>query len=181
MKNEIIIAGFGGQGVLFAGLLLAQTALEEHKETSWFPAYGAEMRGGAANSTVMIADEAIGSPVSLRPNVLVALNEIACKRFLPKLVPHGILIINSSLVRRSELALPEKACCFEIPASEIAEKQLGDARVTNLVAIGAFLQESKMLTLASAQKACETVLADKPKLIALKQRALELGYNFRQT
>jgi 2-oxoglutarate ferredoxin oxidoreductase subunit gamma len=162
---------------LFAGLLLAQAALEEGKETSWFPAYGAEMRGGSANSTVMISDEEIGSPVSLHPGALIALNEIACKRFLERLTSDGILIINSSLVRRSELSIPKGITCAEIPASEIADKQLGDMRVTNLIALGAYLNTTKLLKLASAQKACETVLADKPKLISINQRALELGYN----
>ncbi len=176
MKNEIIIAGFGGQGVLFSGLLLAQAALEEGKETSWFPAYGAEMRGGSANSTIMIADEEIGSPVSFRPNALIALNEIATKRFMERLTANGTMILNSSLVRRSELNIPKGIVCTEIPASEIADKQLGDTRVANLIAIGAYLNSTKLLKLASAQKACETVLADKPKLIPLNQRALELGY-----
>jgi 2-oxoglutarate ferredoxin oxidoreductase subunit gamma len=166
--------------VLFAGILLAEAAMEEGKQTSWFPAYGAEIRGGSANSTVMISDEEIGSPVSLHPNTLIALNEIACKRFLERLAPNGILIINSSLVRRNELKLPKGIACTEVPASEIADKQLGDMRVANLVAIGAYLNATKLLKLASAQKACETVLADKPKLVPINQRALELGFNHIQ-
>lgn len=177
MKHEIIISGFGGQGVLFSGLLLAQAAIEEGKQTSWFPAYGAEMRGGSANSTVMISDEEIGSPVSIHPGALIALNDIACKRFLERLIPGGILILNSSLVRRSDLDLPKGIVCSEVPASDIADKQLGDTRVANLIAIGAYLKATKLLKLSSAQKACETVLADKPKLVPLNQRALELGFN----
>jgi 2-oxoglutarate ferredoxin oxidoreductase subunit gamma len=177
MKHEIIIAGFGGQGVLFGGLLLAQAALEEGKNTSWFPAYGAEMRGGSANSTIMISDEEIGSPVSFRPDALIALNDIACKRFMDRLTPKGILILNSSLVRRSDLNIPQGIVCAEVPASEIADKQLGDTRVANMIAIGAYLKATNLLKLMSAQKACETVLADKPKLVPLNQRALELGYN----
>lgn len=179
MQTEIIIAGFGGQGVLFAGTLLAQAAVEEDKQTTWFPAYGAEMRGGTANSTVVIADEEIGSPVVARPSALIALNEPSLRKFLPRAKPGALVVINSSLIH--EAAVQEGARVVSVPATEIAQKELGDVRTANLVIIGAFLKASGVVQLASAQKACEKVLEEKPKLIPLNQKALALGFNYAAT
>src|SRR3989339_941148 len=99
MQTEIIIAGFGGQGVLFAGTLLAQAAVEENKHTTWFPAYGAEMRGGTANSTVIISAEEIGSPVVGHPSLPLALNNLSLQKFLPRMRQGSIIVFNSSLIK----------------------------------------------------------------------------------
>lgn len=176
MQTEIIIAGFGGQGVLFAGMLLAQAAVEENKQTTWFPAYGAEMRGGTANSTVVISDDEIGSPVVVHPSGLIVLNEQSLNKFLAKPREGAVVVVNSSLCGLNVKKAGSKVIC--IPASEIADKELGDGRVTNLVMLGAYLKASGLLKLRSAQNACEKVLKDKKKLIAINQKALELGYNF---
>jgi 2-oxoglutarate ferredoxin oxidoreductase subunit gamma len=175
METKIMIAGFGGQGVLFGGTLIAQAALEEGKETTWFPSYGAEIRGGTANSTVIVSDEEIGSPVTTGPDILIALNEQSLNKFILKMKPGSLVIINSSLVK----SRPDRrdVTLVEVPASEIADKQVNDIRAANLVAIGAMLKARSVLSLDSAKKACETVLSEKPKLIALNQKALELGYN----
>jgi len=176
MQNEIIIAGFGGQGVLFAGMLLAQTAVEEGKQTTWFPSYGAEIRGGTANSTVVISDEDIGSPVVVHPSGLIVMNEQSRCKFLPKVKKGAIVVVNSSLC--SDECFATKP--VYIPASEIADKQLGDPRVTNMVMIGAYLKASGILKLRSAQAACEKALKEKPKLIEINKKALEIGYNYQQ-
>lgn len=176
MQNEIIIAGFGGQGVLFGGILLAQAAVEEKKQTTWFPAYGAEMRGGTANSTVIISTEEIGSPIVLEPSALLAMNELSLVKFLPRVRPGAIIVINSSLVPGHT---PRPGItAIQIPATQIADKELGDIRTANLVMVGAFLKAGGILKLESAQKACEEVLSEKPKLIPLNKKALELGYHF---
>ena len=178
MQTEIIIAGFGGQGVLFAGTLLAQAAIEENKQTTWFPLYGAEIRGGTAYSTVVISDDEIGSPIVTNPSVLIALNEQSFRKFFPKIKDGATMIINSSLVKEKVQDSYENIVL--IPATEIADGQLKDIRVANIVAIGAYLKASGLISLESAKKACEIVLADKPKLIAVNQKALETGYNYSE-
>jgi 2-oxoglutarate ferredoxin oxidoreductase subunit gamma len=176
MQTEILIAGSGGQGVLFAGMLLAQAALEENKQTTWFPSYGAEIRGGTANSTVVVSDEEIGSPVVLKPSVLIALNEPSLNKFAPMLKKDAVLIINSSLVGKIQ---PFPAKIVEIPASGMADKELKDVRTANLVAVGAMLKASGVLKLESAMKACEKIFKDKPKLAEANKMALELGYAYK--
>ena len=178
MQTEIIIAGFGGQGVLFAGTLLAQAAVEEGKQTTWFPSYGAEIRGGTANSTVVISDEEIGSPVVVNPSALIVLNELSKNKFLPRVKEGAVIVINSSLCGTDASCPGSKLVC--VPASEIADKQLGDGRVTNMVMLGAYLKASGILKLRSAQAACEKVLKTKPKLIEVNKKALELGYNYKR-
>ena len=176
MQTEIIVAGSGGQGVLFGGTLLAQAAVEENKQTTWFPSYGAEIRGGTANSTVVISDSEIGSPIVFNFSVLIALNEQSLNKFLPRAKKGAVVIINSSLVdkkiERDDLKI------YYVPASGIADKDIKDIRTANLVALGTYLKKSGILKLSSAQKACETLLIERPKLIGLNQKALELGYNF---
>jgi len=175
MQNEVIIAGSGGQGVLFGGILLAQAAMEEGRETTWFPSYGAEMRGGTANSTVVISDKEIGSPIVIKFSSLIALNELSLNKFSVRLRRGGILVVNSSLAAAAPSL--DGITVVTIPATGIADKELKDVRVANVVAIGAYLKKSGILSLESARKACEKLLCDKPKLIPLNQKALELGYN----
>jgi len=177
MQNELVIAGFGGQGVLFAGMLLAQAAVEENKQTTWFPAYGAEIRGGTANSTVIISDDEIGSPVVVNPSALIVLNEQSQAKFLPRLKEGGLVVENSSLCHKTAPCPGLKVVC--VPASEMADKEFKDGRVTNMVMLGAYLKASGVLKLRSAQAACEKVLKEKPKLIEVNKKALELGYNFQ--
>lgn len=175
METKIIIAGFGGQGILFGGILVAQAAIEEGKKTTWFPSYGAEMRGGTANSTVIVSDEEIGSPIITNPDVLIALNEQSLDKFLPRMNPGTTVIVNTSLIKKK--ASRDGVKFVEIEASGAADKQLGDVRTANLVAVGALLKAVPVLKLENAKKACEKVLADKPKLIPVNQKALELGFS----
>jgi 2-oxoglutarate ferredoxin oxidoreductase subunit gamma len=176
MQTEIIIAGFGGQGVLFGGMLLAQAAVEQGLMTTWFPSYGAEMRGGTANSTVVISTEEIGSPVITHPSVLIALNQASYDKFLPRTTNAALVIVNSSLVHPG--ATQGNRQIIEIPATAIADK-LGEVRAANLVTVGAFLKAGGAITLENAKKACAAAFAEKPKLIPINQKALEQGFNFR--
>jgi 2-oxoglutarate ferredoxin oxidoreductase subunit gamma len=178
MQTEIVIAGFGGQGVLFGGTLLAQAGMEENKRITWFPSYGAEVRGGTAKSMVIVSDDEIGSPIVANPSVLIAMNDLSLKKYLPKVKPGSTVIINSSLIPGK--IEHSNARIITIPATEIADKELGNVRTANLVMIGRYLQASGIISLESAQKACETVLAERPKLIAVNKKALEMGYHFEK-
>ncbi|MCB4790332.1 MAG: 2-oxoacid:acceptor oxidoreductase family protein [Elusimicrobia bacterium] len=177
ISEEIIIAGFGGQGVLLTGMILAQAALEEDKHTTWFPSYGAEMRGGTANSSVIISDEEIGSPVFVNPSTLIALNEQSLNKFLPKMKNGSMIIYNSSLVCKKP-NIPD-VTVKPIPATELADKQIKNVRTANMITLGVFLRSKNILSLNSAKKACEKAFPDKPELIKANQAALELGYNFK--
>jgi 2-oxoglutarate ferredoxin oxidoreductase subunit gamma len=185
MQTEIIIAGFGGQGVLFGGTLLAQTAVEQGLQTTWFPNYGAEMRGGTANSTVVISENEIGSPVALHPNVLIAMNDQSFKKFLPRIADGGMVIINSSLIPEALVETELRAAnknfnIISIPATEIASTGIGNVQTANVVMIGVFLKLSGILTIEHASAACAAVLVDKPKLIPINQKALEHGYHYKK-
>ncbi|MFL7893545.1 MAG: 2-oxoacid:acceptor oxidoreductase family protein [Anaerolineales bacterium] len=176
MQTEIIIAGFGGQGVLFAGQVLAYAAMDNGKEVTWIPSYGPEMRGGTANCTVIIADEEIGSPIVRNPQAVIAMNQPSTEKYEPLVSENGILIINSSLVdkeiERSDLRR------IEIPANEIAES-LGDRRMTNVVMVGALLTEVPVLTIESIEKTLEDHLPDRHKnLLPLNFQALREGAEF---
>ena len=177
--DEIIIAGFGGQGVLLAGMILAQAALEEAKHTTWFPSYGAEMRGGTANSTVIVSDDEIGSPVFVNPSILIAMNEQSLNKFLPKMKEGTLIIYNSSL-SKNKLSI-QGIKTKEIPASELADKQLGNIRAANMIMIGALLKTKGILTLDSAKKACQKAFPNNQKMIKLNQEALDLGYNYKDS
>src|SRR3989344_5975584 len=154
MKEDILIAGFGGQGVVLAGSLLANTAMEEGLETCGIVSYGVEMRGGAANSTVTIADHKIGSPVVVNPDSAIIMNQESLFKFEKDIKRNGLMIVNSSEcknVSRTDIEI------IEIPATKIAE-ELGDKRAANLVMIGAYLQKKKILTIEAALSRIKKVL-----------------------
>lgn len=173
MAHEIIFAGFGGQGILLMGQLVAYAGMIEGKEVTWFPSYGAEMRGGTCNCAVVIADSPVGSPVVAEPNALVVMNRPSLERFLTALQPGGVLVYNSSLIAPA----PERkdVRIIAVPASEIAVA-LGEGRVANMVALGALLG-------ATGVVAPETVVATLAKtlpkhrqdLLPVNREALERG------
>ena len=173
--EEIISAGFGGQGVLLAGTLLAQSALEQDLKTTWFPSYGAEMRGGTANSTVIISDEEIGSPVAFAPSALIALNKPSLDKFLPRMKEDAVVIANSSLINEADYN--DKRIVF-IPITEIADKQVGNIKTANMVAVGALVKRIQAPSLEHVKKALETAFAAKPKVIPLNIKAVDAGYNW---
>ena len=136
MQTEIIIAGFGGQGVLFGGQLLAYAGMDEGKFVTWIPAYGPEMRGGTANCTTIISDEEIGSPFVHFPTAVIAMNRPSLDKFEDKVKPGGLLVVNDSKldreVKRTDIRV------IKVDAGSIAER-IGDRRMTNIVLLGAFL------------------------------------------
>ena len=176
MQTEIIIAGFGGQGVLFAGQVLAYAAMDNGKEVTWIPSYGPEMRGGTANCTVVIADEEIGSPIIRNPKAVLAMNQPSLEKYEPLVIENGILIINSSLVdqpiNRTDLQ------CLLVPANEISES-IGDKRMSTIVMVGALLTVIPVLTIESIEKTLQDHLPERHKrLLPMNFEALRAGAEF---
>ncbi len=175
MKQEIIMAGFGGQGVMSMGMLLAYAGMMEGKEVSWMPSYGPEMRGGTSNCAVIVSDKRIASPITDAPDTSIVMNLPSLDKFAPMVKPDGLLIINSSLI--------EKDCgradieILKIPCNEIAN-ELGNSRVANMVALGTYLEKTGLLTIESVVKAMNKVFAGKEKLIPVNEEALKRGAEF---
>jgi len=144
VQTELIISGFGGQGALFAGTLLAFTGLENGKHVTWIPSYGPEMRGGTAHCTVIVSDDEIGSPIVRNPAGAIVMNIPSLERYEFLVRPGGALIVNASLVDR----VPERSDILArmVHGNEIAE-ELGDKRMTNMVLLGAYLTVQPLFTL----------------------------------
>ena len=173
MYQDVMIAGFGGQGVLLAGKLLAYAGMLEGKRVTWFPSYGAEIRGGTANCTVIIADEEIGSPVVQQPSAMLILNEASCVKFEKRIRPEGLLFLNTSLVQyhltRTDINR------IDVKANDIAG-ELGDIRIANMVMLGAFLKKTGVVALGSVLEALKAMLPPRRHaLIHLNERALRCG------
>lgn len=173
MQTEIIISGFGGQGALFAGTVLAEAGLISGKNVTWLPSYGPEMRGGTAHVTVTISDEEIGSPLVRHPSAVIALNNPSMEKYEPLVRADGVLVYNSSLIAlvpgRTDLRY------LAVPASDIAA-ELGDVRVTNMVAVGALIAATGVLPLTAVIQALPQHLsASKRELLAANEQALRRG------
>ena len=170
---ELIIAGFGGQGVLLIGQLLAYAGMIEGKQVSWLPSYGPEMRGGTANCTVVISAEPVASPVVSRPTAVLALNQPSMDKFEPNLQPGGLLINNSSLVDRESERTDIRV--LAVPATELAH-EIGDVRVANVIMLGALLGSTGIVEEGSILKALRKVLPERRhNLIPLNEQALRRG------
>lgn len=144
MQTEIFLAGFGGQGVMFAGQVLSYAAMDSGKEVTWIPSYGPEMRGGTANCTIVIADEEIGSPLVQNPPAVIVMNLPSLDKYEPAVRPGGVLVVNSSMVDRD--VARSDITRISIPCNEIAE-EAGDRRMANIVATGALLALMPVLSL----------------------------------
>ena len=176
MQTEIIIAGFGGQGVLFAGKLLAYAAMHEGLEVTWFPSYGPEMRGGTANCTVIISDEEIGSPQVRNPKAAIVMNQPSLDKYEPLVQSGGYLIVNTSLVNRA--AQRKDVHVLAIPGTQEAEK-LGDKRLANMVLLGGLVQDAGFVPLKSVEAALKESSSEKQKnLLELNIKALKKGAEF---
>jgi len=176
MQTEIVFSGFGGQGVLFAGQILAFAGMDAGKEVTWIPSYGPEMRGGTANCTVLIADEEIGSPVVRHPKAVVVMNLPSLDKYEPVLPEGGVLIINASLVNRGTTRSDITA--VSVPANEIAEK-IGNKRLTNMVLLGALLEKLPVLSISALEEALKNHLPERHrKLLPANLEALKLGAAF---
>ena len=175
--EELIIAGFGGQGIMLAGKLLVQTAMNCGREVTYMPSYGAEVRGGTANCMVVIAENEIACPVVGKPDSLVIMNKASLTKFAPRLKSNGLLILNSSLIN-SELEVADSVEIIRLPADEIAV-ELGNIKAANMVALGAYLQAKNLFSIESAIEALPEILAKRyHKILPLNNEALRRGAEF---
>lgn len=174
MHHELIIAGFGGQGVLLAGQLLAWAANKDGCSVVWSPAYGPEMRGGASHCTVIISSTPVGSPIVAHPDSEIIMDAPSMPLFVPRLKPGGLLIMNSSLIRSA----PERDDLLvrDVAANELAE-EVGDVRSANVVILGVLVGLVPLVQEDSLQAALHERWSGSPKLLELNKRALQAGMN----
>jgi 2-oxoglutarate ferredoxin oxidoreductase subunit gamma len=176
MQTEVVFAGFGGQGALFAGQILAFAGMDAGKEVTWMPSYGPEMRGGTANCQVVVADEEIGSPVARHPLGAVVMNLPSFDKYEPVVAKNGVLVVNASLINRG--LTRSDITGIMIPANEIAET-LGNQRLINMVMLGALLEKLPVLSLEVIEAALEHHLPERHrKLLPANIEALRKGAAF---
>lgn len=176
MHHEIIISGFGGQGVLFAGQLLAYTGLAEGRHVTWIPSYGPEMRGGTAHCTVIISDDEIGSPLVRNPDALLVLNPPSLDKYAPLVSPGGVLIVDSSLVTAG--ANRDDIQEIRLPAKEIAA-ELGVPQIANVVMLGALAQATGVARIETLEQVLQEHLGARHRdTLEANRRALRRGAEF---
>ncbi|MBQ4641669.1 MAG: 2-oxoacid:acceptor oxidoreductase family protein [Oscillospiraceae bacterium] len=175
--TQILIAGFGGQGILFAGKFLAYKGLVEDLQVSWLPSYGPEMRGGTANCNVILSDTPVGSPIITQPDVLIAMNLPSLQKYVDTVVPGGQIYVDSALidakVERTDVEV------FYIPATQMA-KDNNIASLANMIIVGHLLENNPHLSFAGTDEVVEKLVpAKKAALLELNKKALALGKNYK--
>ena len=175
--TQILIAGFGGQGILFAGKFLAYKGLMEEKQVSWLPSYGPEMRGGTANCNVILSETPIGSPIITEPDVLIAMNLPSLQKYIGTVVPGGQVYVDSALidakVERTDVEV------FYIPATQMA-KDADIASLANMIIVGSLLENNPELSFEGTDAVVEQLVpAKKAALVELNKKALQLGKDFQ--
>ena len=177
MKSaEVIMAGFGGQGVMAMGMLLTYAGMKEGRHVSWMPSYGPEMRGGTANCAVVVSEVPIASPLVTEPTAVIAMNLPSMDKFEGRLVSRGLLVVNATLVHRP--ATREDIRVIRVPASDIA-LELGSDRVANMVALGAYVAASGVVELGTVAASLEKALPlHRHHLIPLNRQALDRGAGY---
>lgn len=173
MTEKIIIAGAGGQGIMLLGKVLAEAALREDKYISWFPAYGAEVRGGTAHCMVVISQEEISSPYIEKANTLIIMNQPSWEKFKARITPKGLFILNGSLIDGS--AEYKNAQIIRESFTDLAI-QLGNIKVANMIALGALIAQKRMVKAETVTKVIEAIAPpDKQALVAINKKALQTG------
>lgn len=173
MINEAVFAGFGGQGIMLMGQMIAYAGMYDGKNVSWFPSYGPEMRGGTANCSVVVSDEPVGSPVISEPNIVVAMNRPSLDRFEATMKSGGTLFYNSSLIdvkpKRTDIKV------VAIPANDLAQ-ELGNTKVANVIVLGAILKATKLVSTDNFMKVLQKTFGEKKQeLLAINKAAFEKG------
>ena len=177
MNKEILIAGFGGQGILFSGKFLAYEGLIDGKEVSWLPSYGPEMRGGTASCGVILSDEPVGSPIVSNPDVLIAMNLPSLDRFENDTVKGGFIFVDSTLVSRK--VVRDDVNAFYIPATQMAI-DAGVPTLANMILIGKMIKETGIFSFDDMIDTVKKLVpAKKPELVEKNMLALEAGYNYQ--
>ena len=175
MITRTIFSGFGGQGVLLMGYVLSHGAMSKGLNVTYFPAYGAEMRGGTANCTVTLSDKKIASPVASNPDVLVAMNFPSLEKFGHTLVEKGLVFLNASLIEEDSLRTDIEV--VRVPALELA-REVGSERTANIVMIGVVCARAELLTLEETIKGMQAALKGRKKLFKINQTGIERGFAF---
>ena len=174
--TQILIAGFGGQGILFAGKFLAYKGLVEEQQVSWLPSYGPEMRGGTANCSIILSDAPVGSPIITNPDVLVAMNLPSLLKYVDAVAPGGKIIVDSTLI--TEKVTRTDVEVFYVPASGMA-KDAGFTTLANMVLMGKLIKETGVVSFENNQQTFEKFIpAKKAGLIEQNCKALQAGYDF---
>ena len=176
MNHEILICGFGGQGILFAGKLLAYGGMEAGANISWLPSYGPEMRGGTANCSVIISDASVGSPIVNKPNLLIAMNLPSYDKFEPAVQPGGKAFVDSSLITRKAARADVET--FYIPATQMAADR-GLTGLANMIMVGKFIRETAAVDYARIRDCMAKVVPERKKdLFEKNLEAVALGYDY---
>lgn len=177
MYYDVVIAGYGGQGILFIGNILAHAAMKEGKHVTYLPTYGVEMRGGTANCTLVISSEEIGSPVIGMPSSAIIMNSPSLMKFEQQLKPGGLLLLNSSMVDPTDVSRGEVEV-LPVPLNEIAS-QLGNAQLANMVALGAYVEKTLVVKESSIPDALMNILDERHHdMIPSNVQAIEKGHDF---
>lgn len=178
MNDFIICSGFGGQGVMSMGQILAYSGMIEKKEVSWLPSYGPEMRGGTANCSVIISDTPIGSPiVTTNATVVIVMNLPSLKKFESSLIPGGTLLVNSSLIK--EEVTRKDINIYKIPVNDLAIEKCSNGKVANMIMLGAYIELSKSLGKDSILEGFLKIFGEKKAdLVPLNRKALEIGAEY---
>lgn len=178
VTTRLILAGYGGQGVLVIGKLLAQAGMMAGKQVSWIPSYGPEMRGGTANCSVVISDKKIGSPTVAKPDVAVVMNTASFERFMNSVIPGGTLYVNSSIVtENSQAPSREDIQIVRVPVNEIAH-ELGNDQVANIVMLGVMQTITPVVAVEALDQAMKVLTEKKPDLAELNAQAFKAGEDF---
>ena len=176
MKNEIVIAGFGGQGILFSGKILVYAGMMDGHQVSWLPSYGPEMRGGTANCSVIISDDPIGSPIVNDPEILIAMNLPSLDKFENAIVKGGMAFIDSTLITRKVDRDDVKS--FYIPCTQMANEN-GITGLANMIMLGKVVRELPGCNLETIYKAIQKVVPERKKdMLEKNLKAVEMGYNY---
>ena len=176
MTNQILIAGFGGQGVLFAGKLIANKGMLEGKEVSWLPSYGPEMRGGTANCSVILSDTPVGSPIVGNPDILLVMNLPSLDKYENAVPKGGKIFVDSSFIERKVERTDVDA--YYIPATKMAAEE-GMPTLANMILLGKVIKETGILNYDDMRSLFEKIVSAKKKdLIEVNLKALDLGYNY---
>jgi len=174
-EHRIIVAGFGGQGVLTLGKVLCTAAMSEGKTVTYLPSYGAEVRGGTANCQVVISSDTIYSPLVERADSLIIMNQLSYDRFAGRVKPHGLLLVNSSLIELDEVPAEGPATVLALPATEMAA-EMGNVRIANVILLSAFVTMTRLVGQESCTAALEGLLGErKPGLMDLNMQAMRRG------
>jgi 2-oxoglutarate ferredoxin oxidoreductase subunit gamma len=175
MTTDVFMAGFGGQGILLAGNLLAYAAIEQGLNASFFPAYGVEKRGGAANCTVIVTDGDVGSPVVGNPGQVLLFNQLSLDKFYPRVRKGGLCLINSSLAKIPEGEQRDDIDALLLPATDMAV-EAGDARLVNMVMLGAFIARCEVVPMTAVKSALAGVLPERNhRFLPMNYAALDAG------